>query len=1067
MKKLRIALHALLIACILLFGTWTPACAAPGHHAKDSLSQDEKITVKLDHTSLLASIKMVESQVKLNFIYDNQLLGSFHQEITHRFDDATLHEVLSFLLKNTRLEYLQEGKNIILRPKPAQARPGSIRGRVVDFENGNPLAGATVSISGNPGGMVTNEQGYFEIKNIQPGTYILIFSYVGYQTSRLANVKVTEDKTTVADFKLQASSKLDEVVIRSGPRRRAVVNTTDEQLVHELYTARTVVSGISNEQIVRSTDVDAAEVVKRISGVNVTDDRFIVVRGMNKRYNVTFLNNNIAPSTEPDSKAFSYDQIPSNAIDHMLVYKSPSPDLPGEFAGGVVKIYTKKSMFTRQLDIQISAQYRPGSNFTDVLSYPGSKTDWLGFDDGTRKLPAGLPSTLGFNYLSTPDNARLSAAFKDNYQATHYHSDLDKRIVLNYYDAWRLGSRHLNNLTSVSFTNTTTNYLISTQRNAGLSKGFIEQGSFNGRIGLIQTNNINLNKNLTLELKNFINQQGTKALSRINMLRDADYSQYQRNTNLGFQTKFVYSGQLSSYLNWGKLHRNDLFINLGYTRASYSDPDLRQIPYSKIVNDSVAPVSLQQNMLDDRILGPWRLGNSSDPGMRRLFTTVKERSYQANTDFEHAFSNEFHIKAGTYWEFRTRDVSLRSFDLANNIYDPNITTYGYTKPGEDGMAVTEERINYVLRPEMFRADGSGFHYVDRSEPGDNYLAENRNISGYLSMDLHSHDKKWEAFGGLRVEDNQLRILGAQQTGLALYPIDIKHPLTSWLPSVNISWRPDSALILRAGYGRTVNRPEFREVAPFSYKDFLNLYNYTGNPELTTVNIHNADLRLEWYPRSMLRNEMFSVGLFYKHLDHPIEQILSRYIEDEALYWNIIFTNSGPANVYGAEAEIRKSLSFVSGRIFKNLSVVMNSTLIYSRVNSPGMNLTGNRTGRKRPLQGQPPYIVNMGLHYEDPAKGRKLALIYNRSGDMLTLLGNNDGDLYDVMQRGRDQLDATFTQRINKFLHIKAGVQNLLNAPLHQYEDRKRNYKYDGAADAEYRNYKTGAYYSLALNFIF
>jgi TonB-dependent receptor len=368
---------------------------------------------------------------------------------------------------------------------------------------------------------------------------------------------------------------------------------------------------------------------------------------------------------------------------------------------------------------------------------------------------------------------------------------------------------------------------------------------------------------------------------------------------------------------------------------------------------------------------------------------------------------------------------------------------------------------------MFRSDGTGFKYTDVSQPGDNYLAENQNLSGYVSMDLHTRDKKWQVFGGLRVEDNKLRILGAQQAGLALYPMDIRHPLTSWLPSINLSWRPDSAWILRTGYGRTVNRPEFREVAPFSYKDFLNLYNYTGNPELRTVNVDNADLRLEWYPKSMLRNEMYSVGVFYKHLDHPIEQMLARYIEDEALYWNILFTNSGPANVYGAEAEIRKSLSFLGGRFARDLSVVMNSSYIYSRVFQPGKNEAGSRKDRKRPLQGQPPYIINLGLHYEDPAKGTKLALIYNRSGEVLGILGNNDGDLYDIMIKGRNQLDFSYTQRITRFLHIKAGIQNILDAPFQQYQDIKRNYKYDPAVDMNYRSYKTGAYYSMALNFIF
>src|SRR6186713_1359312 len=567
--------------CSFLFLGLGCSCSAFSAGA-DTLSQDDaKINLKLEKVGLVASIKLLESRTGVNFIYNSRLLESFRLEFTHSFHGASLREILLYLLKSSSLEYQQDGNNIIIRAKPVPLPPGSIRGRVVDFENGNPLAGATVSILGSGQAVMTNEHGYFELKGVQPGSYTLVFSYVGYTSNRLSGVKVQEGKQSVADFKLQAGNKLDEVVIRSGPRRRAVVNTTDEQLVHELYTARTVISGISNEQIVRSMDVDAAEVVKRVSGVNVTEDRFIVVRGMNKRYNLTFLNNNIAPATEPDSKAFSYDQIPSNAIDHMLIYKSPSPDLPGEFAGGVVKIYTKKSMFTRQLDIQISAQYSPGSSFSDVLSYPGGKYDWLGFDDGSRKIPKGIPGTSDFNYLSPADNAKFSAAFKDNYQAKRYHSDLDKRILLNYYDSWRIGSRHLNNLTAVSFTNTTTNYFMSSQRNQGLEKGFIEQGSFNGRIGLIQTNNILLSKGFTLELKNFINQQGNKVLARDATLKSGFDGYYLRNTNLAFQSKFVYSGQLSSYLNIGKAHATTLFANLGYTTGVHSDPDLRQIGYSK------------------------------------------------------------------------------------------------------------------------------------------------------------------------------------------------------------------------------------------------------------------------------------------------------------------------------------------------------------------------------------------------------------------------------------------------------------------------------------------------------
>lgn len=1043
----------------------------------------QDISLHIQNETLGSVLLKLEKVSHYSFVYKPELVSGITIG-TREFKNKSLWPILDDLLRGNKIDYTVSGTNIILTPaKPPQEKTfGRITGRVVDFENGDPLPGATVRLEGTGTATVTNDQGDYVLDKVPTGKYNILFSYIGYKAGRLNNIEVLKDKTTTASYKLQASGTLNQVEVK-GIARRKVVNTTDEQLIDELHGARSVLSGISNEQISRSMDRDAAEIVKRIPGVNVSDDRFIVVRGLNKRYNLTILNDNIAPATELDSRAFSFDLVSSNVIDRIMVYKSPSPDLQGDFAGGLVKIYTKKSMLTKQIDIQISAQYRPGSSFDYMPDYAGSKTDVLGYDNDTRSLPEGMPGPIDFNLQGPAVNAAYGKQFANNYLAINRYNDLDKRVNINYYDSWKIGSRQLNNLTSLSYTFTNefretaqTSYYKDNPQYTGI----LQQGIHGARLSLLQNNNIQLNKHWRVELKNFINQQGNRVAINDYRVSEERTWQDQKKSSLYYRSNRLYSGQLSNYFQWGADNATQLFANIGYSTIQRNDPDLREIGYSRNRDSSYS-------FTENNPKAQWRNGSrESTYPVSRYFIDVTEQSVQGNLDLEHRFSSLLSVKAGAYHETRQRTLSTRTFRLANgiNAYDPTLMIDGDIDEGA-GVPAYEWQMPTLLDSANFRYDGTGYRWAETTAPNDQYYAQNENTSGYISGDLHALKNKLNMFGGLRVEYNHFRILGAYQTGQAVYPLVVDQPVTSFLPSINVNYKPDSIIVVRAGYGRTVNRPEFREAAPFSYYDYLNYEIYNGEPNLKTVYISNYDVRFELYPKSMLRNELFNFGVFYKELNRPIELIWARTRQSEGPFNTFYYANTGPAKVLGLEMELRKSLSFIRGNFFRDLSVIVNGAWIKSEVNAPPTIYGGNEVGRKRPLQGQVPYLINASLNYERPASGTRVAISYHRSGDQIYALGTNRQRLNpldgfpDIMEKGRDLMDFSWSQRVNKHLSLKMGVQNMLNAPVTLYEDYDRNYKYTEqqintvggtkvySGDVIMRRFYTRPYYSIGFNFIF
>jgi len=501
--------------------------------------------------------------------------------------------------------------------------------------------------------------------------------------------------------------------------------------------------------------------------------------------------------------------------------------------------------------------------------------------------------------------------------------------------------------------------------------------------------------------------------------------------------------------------------------------------------------------------------------------------YNASMDYSWKPLPQVQLKAGTYHLYRTREVDRRFFKVLPGGLTGNEVSFDFDPGGRDNngaispelLLFREQDLDHLWSPRNFKQNGTGLWLYDVSNPTDRYVATEQNNSGYLQGEYAPWDERLVLNGGIRFEHNVQRIVTSGEQGGIFYPIPVKLDRNNWLPSVNINYRPDSVFVIRASYGRTVNRPEFREIAPFADYDFINNESLTGNPLLKSAVIDNYDLRMELYPRRK-PNESISIGVFYKNLQTPIERIRREssggYEADLDFLTSVTFFNPDKAKVYGLEMELRKSLSFISGNIFRKLSVVGNVTLVKSEVSRVFVPDSSGSFGSKagdgvgsfsgRALQGQAPYVINGGLFYENPGWGSKLGLIYNVSGPRIYAIADGNAEQIRAIQQSdempnmeetgllnirpsvlelpRHLLDFSFTQRLYRSLQMRINIQNILDAPYHFVEDQNWNYKYDKEVrmpaheqvdrdkgyyyyegDNDYLRYRAGRYYTITFTY--
>jgi TonB-dependent receptor len=904
---------------------------------------------------------------------------------------------------------------------------GRIEGTYKDAKNQEAIIGGTVRLENTTLAAPTDEKGHYLLTNVPAGTYTVIISSVSYKSLTLPKVVVSAGKTTVLNGQLAPdNTQLGEVSV-SGVRR----TNTELSVINEIRQANVVVSGISSEQIVKTQDRDAAEVVRRIPGVTIVDNRFIQVRGLSDRYNTVWLNDVTAPSSETDRKSFSFDIVPSSLIDRVLVFKDPSPELPGDFAGGLVKVYLRKPIFNeKQFTVNYSSGYRQGTTGRDFFTDRPQTGDVFGFGATKRDLPNGMPplSTAYQQY----ERDFYAKQLDNNFGIFKTKAMPDMRFNAAYLTQIKLGGLEIGSVSSVNYTNSYTRFGISRNQfdvsGARTDQFRDDQSTQNIRLGAIQNFSLVLPHGGRLEWRNLFSQQARN--QQITREGADDNGTLNRRSYLqGYQGRTTYTSQVAGTHKAADEKTSFDWVG-GYGYSARNEPDLRRLSYQITPGTDNTPET--QTALTPAA-GQVDVNNAG-----RLYQKLSEHSFTLNANLKRTVDvadRKVEIGAGTYLEYRRRAFRARAF--------------GYSLNSGGMQGLKNENVGNIFSPQNIGSDG--FRVDEDLNSTYRYGAHNELEAFYLSLNIPFTDKL-KLVTGARYERNVQFI----ETGLNGQPVTQRTPTNFVLPSANLSYNFNATSLVRASYGRSLNRPEFREAAPFFYYDFdFNVLNYGSlylNPTtpLKVASIDNLDLRYEWYPTP---GDLVHVGAFYKHFTNPIENVV-------VLTTNLAYTfaNAPSAYAYGVELDLKKNLGFVDERL-KNLSLVFNASLIKSQVTLGDGFVSWNS---KRALQGQSPYVFNGGLYFNTPDNSWQVTALYNVFGPRILFAGS---DQYpDVVELPRHTIDLSLTKTVSRSLSLNAGVQDLLNQRVNLVQDYARDGKYT-AADPSLASYRRGTYYTVGLRF--
>lgn len=918
-------------------------------------------------------------------------------------------------------------------------KPGFIIGRITEVINGKvePVPFANVSITGTANGSTTDFSGNYKI-TVGEGLYDITVSYIGYETQTKAGIAVRAGEITNLDFTVKVSShQLTDVNITAQK-----ITHTESAVLTEMKRSTAVISGISSQQIAKSQDRDASEVIKRVPGVTIMNDRFVMVRGLSERYNSVLFNNVSTPSTESDVKAFSFDMIPSSLIDRILIYKSPSPEISGEFAGGVIKVFTKNTPDENIISAGYSVSYRQGTTFNDFYQNKGGKTDWLGFDDGSRALPSDFPANVRdiSNSNDMEELTNVGRSLSNNWSVVLGKAAPDQRFNFTFARKFDIRKVHVGQITAVNYSNTNQSFVArrtdyntynpETGHSDTIYDYFDSRYANNVKIGLLHNCSFNF-INHKIEFKNFFNQIGMNQ----SVLRDGknfEEGELRKEYSYYYMNRSIYTGQLNGE---HKLFEDKTTVDwtLAYSKAKKEEPDWRRVRTAKDINAD-----------DDEPYQTYIPFGATPFFLGRLFFNLYEELMTGTANLEQKIKIgkfEPKVSAGMYLERKWRQFSARNLGYASaNVF-------------QFDNSLRELPIDELFNPENINST-TGLKIDEDTRKSDTYTAQNDLIAYYLALDIPF--TKWlNLHTGARIENNRQRLESYTVTG---NPVNVDNHIIRLLPSANLTANISKKMLIRGGFGITLNRPEFRELAPYAFYDFnFNSVNY-GNDSLQTPSIYNYDARWEYYPGP---GEIISVGGFYKNFINPIETYFVPGTGSGGTR-NYTYRNAESATSTGIELEVRKSFNTLKTPFINNFGVILNAAYIWSKVNL-GEKAQGQ--SENRPMMGQSPYIINSGIYYQNDSIGLQVNLLYNVTGQRIVIVGSYG--IPDVYEMPRNSLDLTISKIFFKHLEIKFGIQDILNQPYRLLQDANEDGKINAETDQQIQSYKRGSYYTLGVGFRF
>lgn len=871
-----------------------------------------------------------------------------------------------------------------------------IKGVVIDQKSKETLIGAVVTVDGTNVKAITNIDGNFQIDGLdKEKKYTLYINYVGYKTQKIDGVQAKDADQVIA---LQPDEQqLKEVTVTAVERRN-----TDAAMIQVAKNSPVIVSNVSAQEISRTQDTNAGEVIRRVPGVSLIDDKFVMVRGLSQRYNNVWVNGGAVPSSEADSRAFSFDIIPSSQIDNLTIVKSPTAEYPADYSGGFIIVNTKEIPAENSFNIAVGGNWNTSSAFKDFSYSKGSGTDFLGFDNGLRNLNGGIHADLNpqldANGKPVGDYATslLGNGFNNDWLIKNKKPLGDLKLAASLNQRWMLGGRTLGMLAALNYTNEYRTYENMENNLYGiydaandkpnyLRHSVDDQYNNNVRLGaMLNFTFLSKDGNHKYQLKNIFNQLATSRYT----WRDgvSAQSNLERSAEYYYRSRTTYNGQLtgkhtftSDALDW----------SIGYAYANRHLPDRRRY------------------LIDDALeSGVYALSTGND--ISREWTQLDEHILSLGVNDKHHFkfgNFEPDLQVGAYGEYRTREYQTRNFIYNWNVSDNNMPS-DFRHSDIPTLLSSEANMGY-----------DKLYLLEEKQMRNNYCGHNTLGAGYLALSLPFG--KLGIHAGVRFEHNDMELI-SNSRDYEKSESSRHYKTDDVFPSLNTTYKISDQHQVRLSYGRSINRPEFREVSSSVYYDFDLASNVQGNTELKNCYVDNLDLRHEWYPS---RGELISLAVFYKHFDSPIEWTYTVAGGTDLIY---SYKNAKSANNYGVELDIRKNLGFIG---LKDFSWSFNGALIKSKV-----QFEKGAKEEDRPMQGQSPYLINTGIFYKNAPLKMDIALLYNRIGKRIIGVGRSEGSTGDdsnsrvphSYEMPRNTIDFSLAKKFGEHLELKLNVRDLL-----------------------------------------
>lgn len=955
---------------------------------------------------------------------------------------------------------------LLAAPPAAAQETGAIAGTIVDDENGETLIGASAVVVGTTTGSAADLDGRYEITGLEPGTYDVRFSYTGFQAQTVEGVEVTVGETTTVDATLSSESVgLDEVTVTAEAARNS-----EAGLLKSRQKASGVSDAISAETISQSGSSNAADAMEKVTGASVRDGKYVTVRGLGGRYSNTTLNGVELPSSDPEQKAVQFDLFSADLLDNIVTLKTFTPDRPGNFSGGLVDIGTKSFPGDLNVTVSSSVSFSPQVQFSDdFLTYPGGEWDWLAFDDGSRDIPSILrgvsPGTIPDSpaQADNPGNPqeaalandldRFSRSFNGTMAPTRSTAPIDQSYSLSLGNQADLFGRSLGYVMSLSYSRSSSFYengetgrYVFRGQDADDLQGRIvlddSKGSTEVNIGGLANFAYKITPSNEVTLNALYSRSGTSE-ARLQQgrwfelgLNDENSTLFNR--TLEYTQRDLYSFQLQGEHFLPGLLNSTIEWDGAYAQTQQNQPDLRFFASTRVVRPAQG----------DTVYS----GSSSgfqDPS--RLYRDLDETRASGSADVTIPFNflpgGRGNLKFGGLYSQTDRDFGERFFSFNGPEFASGIRFDGdenaYFSEANRGIVGTDSRGDYIY----------GLSVDDQTNPNNNYTGELNVAAGYLMAEVPI-TKSLRAIGGVRLETTDLSVVSQDSSG-AINTTDL-------LPSLNLVYEIGENMNIRVASTRTLARPTFREIAPFSSFEYILGELFNGNPALERTLITNADVRWEWFTRP---GEILAVSGFYKHLENPIERTIlgtNRQIK---------YVNVPSAQIFGAEFEARTQLDYF-GNAFRHFSVGGNLSLVQSSIDIPcevegsdGECQRGELAVRRtidpdaestRELQGQSPYLINLNLSYENPDSGTSVGLFFDVFGERLSSV--SVGGTSDVYEQPRPGLDLTISQSFMGAWSVKAKAKNMLGS---SYEEV---YKFNDR-EFVFQQYELGRSFSLGLTY--